>query len=54
MVKDLIAARLEADGQILFEVSDVVLAGVDTMHPEVSFISQSRRPTLQCGLHRRM
>jgi p-hydroxybenzoate 3-monooxygenase len=47
VVKDLIAARLEADGQILFEVSDVVLAGVDTTHPEVSFIRQSQRLTLQ-------
>jgi p-hydroxybenzoate 3-monooxygenase len=47
VVKDLIAARLEADGQILFEVSDVVLAGADTTHPELSFMHQSRRVALQ-------
>jgi p-hydroxybenzoate 3-monooxygenase len=47
VVKDLIAARLEADGQILFEASDVVLAGADTTHPELSFTHQSRRVALQ-------
>ena len=47
LVKDLIAARLEADGQLLFEVSDVVLAGADTPHPEVSFTHQSRRVSLR-------
>ncbi len=47
LVKDLIAARLEADGQLRFEVSDVVLAGADTPHPEVSFTHQSRRVSLR-------
>jgi p-hydroxybenzoate 3-monooxygenase len=47
VVKDLIAARLEADGQILFEVSDVVLEGAATTHPELSFAHQSRRVALR-------
>jgi p-hydroxybenzoate 3-monooxygenase len=37
VVKDLIAARLAAGGQILFEVSDVVPRGFDGDHPSVSF-----------------
>ena len=47
VVKDLIAARLEANGQILFEVSDVAVAGADTTHPEVSATHQSQRLTVQ-------
>jgi p-hydroxybenzoate 3-monooxygenase len=37
VVKDLVAARLAAGGEILFEVGDVRLAGLDTDRPEVAF-----------------
>ena len=47
VVKDLIAARLEANGQILFEVSDVAVTGADTTHPEVSVTHQSQRLAVQ-------
>src|SRR6266702_6876001 len=48
VVKDLIAARLGAAGQILFESSDVVPAGFDTPRPEVSFTHNAGRHTLSC------
>jgi p-hydroxybenzoate 3-monooxygenase len=47
VVKDLIAARLEANGQVLFEVSDVAVTGADATHPEVSVTHQSRRLAVQ-------
>jgi p-hydroxybenzoate 3-monooxygenase len=47
VVKDLIAARLAAGGQILFEVSDVVPEGIEGPHPEVSFIAGSERVTIR-------
>jgi len=37
VVKDLIAARLAAGGQILFEVSDVIPRGLDGENPALSF-----------------
>ncbi|MES2756039.1 MAG: 4-hydroxybenzoate 3-monooxygenase [Pseudomonadota bacterium] len=37
VIKDLVAARLAADGQILFSVGDVSLHGVDTDKPSVQF-----------------
>jgi p-hydroxybenzoate 3-monooxygenase len=43
VVKDLIAVRLEASGEILFEVGDVVLDGIETTSPEVSCTHQGRR-----------
>ncbi len=48
VVKDLIAARLAAGGQILFEVCDVVPAGIDSARPEVSFSHDSKRQLLHC------
>jgi p-hydroxybenzoate 3-monooxygenase len=47
VVKDLIATRLAAGGQILFGVEDVVPDGVDGQNPEVSFTHQSERRTIQ-------
>jgi p-hydroxybenzoate 3-monooxygenase len=47
VVKDLIAARLAAGGQILFEVEDVVPGGIDGRSPEVSFTHQSERRTIE-------
>jgi p-hydroxybenzoate 3-monooxygenase len=37
VVKDLIAARLKAGGQILFEASDVRLQDLDSPHPTIRF-----------------
>ena len=47
VVKDLIATRLAAGGQILFEVEDVVPGGIDGQNPEVSFTHQSERRTIE-------
>jgi len=47
VVKDLIAARLAADGQVLFEVTDVVPEAIDTPRPRVSFSRDSTRITLE-------
>jgi p-hydroxybenzoate 3-monooxygenase len=38
VIKDLVAARLAVQGQILFEVSNVALHGVETQKPSVTFI----------------
>jgi p-hydroxybenzoate 3-monooxygenase len=38
VIKDLVAARFEADGQIFFEVSDVVPRDMDSACPSVSYI----------------
>src|SRR5258708_4553944 len=46
VVKDLIAARLAAGGQILFEVADVVPEGIEGPRPEVSFTLHSERMAL--------
>jgi p-hydroxybenzoate 3-monooxygenase len=48
VVKDLIAARLAAGGQILFEVSDVVLEDIATSHPAISFTHGKQRHRLDC------
>jgi p-hydroxybenzoate 3-monooxygenase len=37
VIKDLVAARIDAGGALLFEVSDVTLHGVDTDKPSVRF-----------------
>jgi p-hydroxybenzoate 3-monooxygenase len=47
LVKDLIATRLAAGGQILFEVADVVPAAIEGPRPEVSFARGGGRLTLQ-------
>jgi p-hydroxybenzoate 3-monooxygenase len=48
VVKDLIAARRAAGGQVLFDVSAVVPVGIDGTRPEVSFTHNSKRQTLRC------
>jgi p-hydroxybenzoate 3-monooxygenase len=47
VVKDLIAARLAAGGQVLFEASDVVPEGFDGPHPRVSFTHGGERGILE-------
>ncbi|KAF3998817.1 4-hydroxybenzoate 3-monooxygenase [Glaciimonas immobilis] len=42
VIKDLVAARLAADGQILFEVSDVSVHGIDSEQPSVHFTHEGQ------------
>jgi p-hydroxybenzoate 3-monooxygenase len=48
LVKDLIAARLAHDGQIVFEVDDVEISAVDSSRPRVRFRADGRDETLDC------
>jgi p-hydroxybenzoate 3-monooxygenase len=48
VVKDLIAVRLAAGGQVLFGVSGVEPARIDQPDPEVSFTHDAKRTTLRC------
>jgi p-hydroxybenzoate 3-monooxygenase len=48
VVKDLIAARLAANGQILFDVSDVRLDGIDGPKPTISFSYEGTEHTIEC------
>ncbi|MGC1212737.1 MAG: 4-hydroxybenzoate 3-monooxygenase [Micromonospora sp.] len=48
VVKDLIAARLDAGGQILFDVDDVRLDGLDTDSPVIRFRRDGREEELHC------
>ena len=50
MVKDLIATRLAAGGQVLFEVSDVRLEGVDGDRPTIRFRAGGQDQTLACDV----
>ncbi|GAA3750902.1 4-hydroxybenzoate 3-monooxygenase [Plantactinospora mayteni] len=48
VVKDLIAARTAAGGDLRFEVSDVRLAGLDSDAPVIRFRHQGRAEELHC------
>ncbi len=48
VVKDLIAARLDAGGDLRFEVDDVHLLDLDTDRPGVSFVEAGVNTTLRC------
>jgi p-hydroxybenzoate 3-monooxygenase len=48
VVKDLIAARLDADGPLLFEVDDVTLHGIDSDEPSIRFTHQGTERELRC------
>ncbi len=48
VVKDLIAARLAAGGEILFEVADVAVVDVDTPAPRIRFDHARARRELRC------
>ena len=50
VVKDLIAARLEAGGQVLFEVEGVRLEGVDGDRPTIRFRAGGRDQELACDV----
>jgi p-hydroxybenzoate 3-monooxygenase len=48
VIKDLVAARLEAGGQIIFEVSDVTLRGFDGANPSIRFCAGGQAHELHC------
>jgi p-hydroxybenzoate 3-monooxygenase len=48
VVKDLIAARLDADGPLLFEVDDVSLRGVDSDEPSIRFTHEGIEKEVRC------
>src|SRR5215218_2339534 len=50
VVKDLIAARLAAGGEVLFEVGDVRLEGIDGDRPLIRFRHDGRDQELGCDL----
>lgn len=43
VIKDLVAARLAAGGQILFEVAEVAIDGIDGVSPSVTFMHRGER-----------
>jgi p-hydroxybenzoate 3-monooxygenase len=50
VVKDLIAARLAAGGELLFEVGDVRLEGLETDGPEIRFSHAGGEETIRCDV----
>jgi p-hydroxybenzoate 3-monooxygenase len=48
VVKDLIAARLDAGEPLLFEVDDVSLHGIDTDEPSIRFTHEGEEQELRC------
>jgi p-hydroxybenzoate 3-monooxygenase len=48
VIKDLVSARLDAGGQILFEVSDVRLEDIDTPTPKITFHHEGGPRMLRC------
>ena len=48
VVKDLVAARLEAGGQIIFEADDVSVHGFDDANPIIRFRSNGKAEELHC------
>jgi p-hydroxybenzoate 3-monooxygenase len=50
VVKDLIAARVESGGELLFEVSDVSVADVESSRPVARFVSEGSEVELRCDV----
>ena len=50
VVKDLIAARLDAGGPLLFEVEDVTVRGIDSDRPSLRFNYAGEQRELQCDV----
>ena len=48
VLKDLIAARLAAGGQIVFEASDVKLSGIDAANPRLTYTHDGARREIEC------
>lgn len=49
VLKDLIAARLEVGGKILFNTENVSLHDVDTDEPKIKFVHEDEEQELVCG-----
>jgi p-hydroxybenzoate 3-monooxygenase len=47
VIKDLVKARLDAGGEILFEVRDVALEGLDSPFPKVNFSWKNEKQQIQ-------
>jgi len=47
VIKDLVKARLDAGGEILFEVRDVALEGLDSSFPKVNFSWKNEKQQIQ-------
>jgi p-hydroxybenzoate 3-monooxygenase len=50
VVKDLIRARTDAGGEILFEVDDVSVASLDSTAPKMTFTHAGKRVELDCDI----
>ena len=50
VVRDLIRARIDAGGEIMFEVSDVRVAEIDSIAPKVMFVRDGERIELVCDI----
>ena len=50
VVKDLIQARIDAGGEIMFEVNDVAVADLDSSAPRVMFVRDGERIELVCDI----
>ena len=50
VVRDLIRARIDAGGEIMFEVSDVSVADIDSSAPKVMFVRDGERIELVCDI----
>ncbi|MGJ3265698.1 MAG: 4-hydroxybenzoate 3-monooxygenase [Salinarimonas sp.] len=48
VVKDLVAARLAAGGEIVFDVSETRIDGIDGPEPAISWTKDGTRETLRC------
>jgi p-hydroxybenzoate 3-monooxygenase len=50
VVKDLIAARLDAGAELLFEVDDVSVHGLDSEQPSIRFLHDGEQRELRCDV----
>ena len=48
VIKDLVAARLSAGGQIIFEAADVCIQGLDELTPSIHFENEGKTQELTC------
>ncbi|WP_462409786.1 4-hydroxybenzoate 3-monooxygenase [Neobacillus sp. Marseille-QA0830] len=48
VIKDLVAARLQAGGKILFQVSETTPHHIDTDNPKITFTYQGEQQELEC------
>lgn len=48
VIKDLVAARLSAGGQIIFEAADVRIQGLDELTPSIHFENEGKTQELTC------